>query len=101
MRRNESNDNIDQANQKYVSKFFLHIGCSEGNIINVSNINNCNTYEIKFEDYDEDIWNQEKYDKCLFEASIPIGEVSFRFINKFKGGSFFHGRVISIKHNEK
>ena len=56
---------------------------------------------IKFDDDEEEIWNQDNYDEYLFEESIPVEGVDFRFINKFKSSLFFNGCVISIDHNWK
>lgn len=63
IKRNESNDNSDQVNQTNIRKLFPRIGWFEGNIIINSKENNCNIYEIKFEDGDDDTCNQEEYNK--------------------------------------
>ena len=32
---------------------------------------------------------------------MPIGNIGFRFVDKFSGGSFFGGRVFGIQYNDK
>ena len=33
--------------------------------------------------------------------AYPFGNIRFRFINKFSGGSFFSGRFVGIQANDK
>lgn len=96
-------NNIYPVEWRRVRKFFPRMGYCEGNIINVRKENNCNNYMMKFDGDNDDgvFWYQDEYNKYLYEESILVGDVSFRFIKTFKGGLFFSGRVISIEHNEK
>ena len=77
------------------------MGWFKDNVININEKKNYNSYKINFEDSNEDIWYQEKYDKYLLETSILIGKVGFRFIKIFNCGLFSSSYVISIEHNGK
>ena len=72
-----------------------------GNIDGISQDNDGNIYEILFEDGDNKELRQGEYDKNAADACIPIGNVRFRFINKFSGGYIFNGRVVDIQSNGK
>ena len=84
-----------------VSKFFPGMGWFGGNIDGIRQDNNGNIYEILFEDGDTEEWRQDEYDKNSKNACIPIGDIKFRFIKKFSGGSFFSGQVVGIQSNDK
>ena len=60
-----------------------------------------NIYEILFEYVDTEEWRQDEYDNNAADECIPVGNIRFRFIKKFSGGSFFSGRVFAIQSNDK
>ena len=52
-------------------------------------------------DVNTEEFRQDKYVKNDANSCMPIGDSGFRFIKKFDGGSFFSGRVVLIKSNDK
>ena len=48
--------------------------------------NNCNIYDILFEDDDNEQLRQDEYDKNNTNACIRIGNILFRFMKNVSGG---------------
>ena len=80
-----------------VHKFFPFFGMFEGEI---TALDDHGIIRIDYEDGDFEVVTQDQLDEMIEAASIPIGDVGFKFINKLKG-QWFNGEVVRILENEK
>ena len=77
------------------------MGWFAGNIDGIRQGDDGNIYDILFEDVNTEEWSQYEYDKNAIDECIPIGNIRYRFIKNFSGGSFFSGWVVGIQSNNK
>lgn len=80
-----------------VHKFFPFFGMFEGE---VTAMDDDGKIRIDYTDGDFEVVTQDQLDAMIAAASIPIGDVGYKFINKLKG-QWFNGEVVRILHNEK
>lgn len=79
-----------------VKIFFQRYGWFEGLVTKVQQSRGQVKLLIKYEDGECETWTHADHDQYKAEELVDVGCVGYRFIRKFRGVSYFSGRVIRI-----
>ena len=94
-------DNMGPPVGTVVFKFFPFYGKFKGRVEMLRpNAENGKCIRVRFEDGDMEDMTLREFRESQEEASIPIGEVGFKFIKKFQG-DWYTGEVIRVMGNLK